>query len=500
MELNMKNYILAAIGGVSLLLGSCSDSFLEKSPSDYITSGDLQEVAKWNSNILMGQALGTYSTTFAMNSGGTGGHDDFGQKAVDIATDLMSGDMVVMAQGYGWFEGAGGLTCSTTTSTSYSYQFWRYYYKLIKAANEILDAAGGDDVIPEGEYNRIYYAQAKALRAHSYFNLVNLYARPYLENKEALAIPVYRTQLTAEAGKKSSVEDIYALIVKDLTDAIPLLEGYTRPSGTKDQINQAVAKGILAYVYLMMGDYENAAKVSQEVIDSGEYTLMNKTEIINSGFASVSIPGWMWAIDLTTSNSPALPTFWGHMDLFTYSYAYAGGEKLIDTALYNSIPDTDARKKWFTEYDPDGEQYELTNWWKFYNAKRSYGNREWYDDEVYMRVAEMYLINAEANLRNNNQPAAKAALKALLDERDTDAAAKVATLGQDELLDMIYFNWRLELWGEGRSLMTMKRFKKSITRCAEDAMLPGTTYSYDDSRLTFNIPEREITNNPNLAD
>lgn len=97
---------------------------------------------------------------------------------------------------------------------------------------------------------------------------------------------------------------------------------------------------------------------------------MNKTEIINSGFASVSIPGWMWAIDLTTSNSPALPTFWGHMDLFTYSYAYAGGEKLIDTELYNSIPASDARKKWFSEYNSKGEQYELTNWWKFYNSKR----------------------------------------------------------------------------------------------------------------------------------
>ena len=67
---------------------------------------------------------------------------------------------------------------------------------------------------------------------------------------------------------------------------------------------------MLAYVYLTMGDYKNAAKLSQEVIDSKQYTLMNKTEIINSGFASVSIPGWMWAIDLTTSNSPALPTFW----------------------------------------------------------------------------------------------------------------------------------------------------------------------------------------------
>lgn len=293
----------------------------------------------------MGQALGTYSTTFAMSTGGVGGHDDFGQKAVDIATDLMSGDMVIMMKGYGWFEMAGDLTCSTRTASQFSYQFWRYYYRLIKAANEIIDAAGGDEAKPTGE-NGVYFAQAKALRAHSYFNLVNLYARPYQEDKTALAIPIYRTQLTSEAAKKSSVEEVYNLIVKDLTDAIPMLEGYERPSGQKDQINQAVAKGMLAYVYLMMGKNGEAARLTQEVIDSKEFTLMNRTEVINSGFSSVSIPGWMWAIDLTTSNSPALPTFWGHMDLFTYSYAYAGGEKLIDTNLYNSIPDTDVRKKW----------------------------------------------------------------------------------------------------------------------------------------------------------
>ena len=257
---------------------------------------------------------------------------------------------------------------------------------------------------------------------------------------------------------------------------------------------------MLAYVYLTMGDYKNAAKLSQEVIDSHEYTLMDKTEIIKSGFASINISGWMWGIDLTTSNSPALPTFWGHMDLFTYSYAYAGGEKVVDTALYNSIPASDVRKKWFTEYSSEGEQYELTNWWKFYDSKRIMGNREWYNDEVYMRVAEMYLINAEANARDNELPAARTSLKALLDERDEVVAEKVALMNQTDLLDMIYYNWRLEMWGEGRGLMTMKRFQKSITRCEEDAMLPGRTYSYDDKRLIFNIPEREITNNPNLAD
>lgn len=56
---------------------------------------------------------------------------------------------------------------------------WRYYYRIIKACNEIFDTVGGDESVPANEDNQNYYAQAKALRAHSYFNLVNLYAKPY---------------------------------------------------------------------------------------------------------------------------------------------------------------------------------------------------------------------------------------------------------------------------------------------------------------------------------
>lgn len=488
-----KKYIPITILGLSLAFSGCKDSFLDKSPSDYITSNQIKEVAKWNSDILLGQALGTYSTTFAFGSGGVEGHDDFGQKSVDIATDLMSGDMVNSAQGYGWFESVGDLTGTARTADP-SYQYWRYYYKLIKATNEILDAVGGDEQAPENEENKIYYAQAKALRAHSYFNLVNLYAKPYLEDKSMLAIPIYRTQLTSQPVGKSSIEDVYKLIVKDLTDAIPLLKDFARPAGQKDQIDEWIARGFLAYVYLTMGDNENAAIISQEVIDAKQYPLMNKKEIINSGFSTVAIPSWMWAIDLTTSNSPALPTFWGHVDMFTYSYAFAGNAKLIDTGLFESIPESDTRKKWFIE---EGEEIH-TNWWKFYNSKRKFGNREWYDDEVYMRVEEMYLINAEANTRADNLIEARTSLKDLLTERDDEAAANVADMGKEELLDAVYFNWRVELWAEGRALLTMKRYKKTITRCEEDAMLPGRTYKYDDSRLIFSIPEREINNNPNL--
>ena len=62
----------------------------------------------------------------------------------------------------------------------------------------------------------------------------------------------------------------------------------------------------------------------------------------------------------------------------------------------------------------------------------------------------------------------------------------------------VYYNWRVEMWAEGRGLLTLKRFHKSMVRGDNNYALTGETISYDDSRLIFEIPEREVTNNPNL--
>lgn len=493
----IKKYIPAAAVGVAMLLSSCSDSFLDKEPTDYVSGDQLQEVAKWNPKITMGQALGAYSTTFAMSTGGVGGHDDFGQKAVDIATDMMSGDMINTNTSYSWFILAGQLTCTTKTASRYTYQFWRYYYSLVKSANEIIDAAGGNDAKPESAGNKYYYAEAKTIRAYAYFNLVNLYAPTYSEDKAAKAVPIYKSQTDATAGTRATVDEVYSFIIDDLTNAISFFDEAVKDNGgdlrtSKEEANGSVARGFLAYAYLMKGDYANAAKVSEEVISSGEYKLETPAEATN-GFSAMS-DSWMWGIQLTTSNSPALPTFWGHMDVYTYSYAFAGNLKLMDTNLAAEIPSTDIRKNWISTQGDLGQQ-------KFYDSHKILGNSTnggWYDAEVYMRYPEMLLINAEANARNNNLSAAKASLKTLLEQRDTEAAAKVDGMDQTALLNEIWFNWRVEMWGEGRSLLTMKRFKKSITRCPEDACLPGTKYDYNDTRLVFQIPERETQNNPNL--
>lgn len=86
------------------------------------------------------------------------------------------------------------------------------------------------------------------------------------------------------------------------------------------------------------------------------------------------------------------------------------------------------------------------------------GDRTWTNDIVYMRVEEMYLINAEANARANHLPEAKAALKALLEQRDQATAAEVDNMNADQLLENIYYNWRVEMWARRTRFTYLETF------------------------------------------
>ena len=103
--------------------------------------------------------------------------------------------------------------------------------------------------------------------------------------------------------------------------------------------------------------------------------------------------------------------------------------------------------------------------------------------------------------RDNDLVTAQQALGYLLAERDETTAATVAQMDQAALLDAIYYNWRVEMWGEGRGLMTMKRFKKTVTRGSNDASPnKNMSISYTDDRLYFQVPQNELNNNPNYKE
>ena len=499
-----------------LFLGACSESYLDKKPTGLFTNSQLQDAKRWNANILRGQASGIVAITFEGGAGASGlGHSDFGQKSLDIQTDLLSSDMEMRIPSYGHFGALENLT-GTDRMNAYAYMNWRYLYRIVDATNSVFRANGSDEKAPATETvgDKVYYGQSKIMRGFAYYYLAMLYGPyPYAEKKSEPAVPIYPYDDNSMSAKRATLEETFAYAIKDLKEGTEALKGLKYEDSNKDNVNYWSGLGLLATVYLETGQYDLAYNTAMEVINSEKYRLMTAKEADNSGFRSYQIPEFIWCVDLTPANTGALLTFWGHMDIFTMSYASVGDAKRINEELYNSIDANDIRKHWF-----DSEGLPI---WKFYDAARvEQGDRNWTNDEVYMRLAEMYLIGAEAAARSGKLAEARALMTTLLsnrynyhlkadikDPKEQEAAIKEATKDfvasvkmdtQAELLDVILHNWRVEMWGEGRALYAKKRFRVDMHRSSRAGTNPNTVVKWDDQRLRYSYPDREYSNNPDL--
>lgn len=487
---NIFKYILTLliIGGFST---SCNEDFLDVQPTEFLSQEQIAEAAANNPDVIAGSVAGIYTLLFEAGTGGTTNHDDFGQKGYDIYSDMLCGDMALSVSTYGWYRRLTEFQPTQDFTFNNNYMVWRYYYRIIRSANSVIDALGGNDVVPELDANKHLMGQAKALRAYAYFYLTQFFQNGY--DPTQLILPIYTDPIQPNQPK-SAASEVYALIVKDLTDAISLLETFSRAS--KNEVNQSVAKGLLAYAYGAMGDFAQVKTLTDDILSGGGFTLMNSEEV-TGGFNDVNTPGWMWGQDITLDNGLDLISWWGQMDVFTYSYQWAGDRKAIDQSLYDVIGDDDVRK---AQFYPSPGGYYLIPLNKFYDDGREIGGqRNVTTDYLYMRVAEMYLLNAEAAAHTGDEATAKTSLKFLLDQRMEDTSYVDALSGQ-RLLDEIYLQTRIELWGEGKSYLAMKRNKATVTRGDNHLSNVGVAIPYDDTRLTFLIPQSEIQNNPFIND
>lgn len=498
----MKNkYIISIIVLLLFSVAGCKKDFLEVEPTQFLTADQIAEAAEHNPAVIEGSMAGIYTLMFQTGTGGTDlDHDDFGQKGYDIYGDFLSGDLALSISTYGWYRRLTEFTVTTDYTNNGNYKPWRYYYRLIRSSNSVIDALGGNDAIPELDENKYLLGQAKAMRAYCYFYLTQFYANEYNPADEIL--PIYTDPLQ-QNQPKSTTTDVYALIIKDLSDAITLLDTYGR-SG-KHQINKYVAKGLLAYTYAVMGGNDNytlAKNLTTDIINNGGFTLMSADEVVYDftgdpvgGFNDINvISGWMWGVDLTSDNGLDLVSWWGQMDRYTYSYQWAGDRKVIDKGLFDAIPVDDVRKGQF--YDNPADGYYLAPMYKFYDPGRTTGGqRNVTTDYVYMRVAEMYLLNAETAAKSGDEGTARTSLKALLSQR-LPSTSYVDGLSGQALINEIYLQTRIELWGEGKSYLAMKRNHATIVRGDNHLSFVGQPIQYNDDRLTFMIPQSEIQNNP----
>lgn len=498
-----KNKIIYTIVlGLLLLVNyGCSDDFLETRPTSSLTTEQIQEASANNPEVVSGSLAGIYTTMFETGTGGTDlDHNDFGQKGYDIISDMLSGDLALKKNTYNWYRGYAQLQTTEDFTSNDNYKPWRYYYRIIRASNSVIDALGGNEIIPENDENKHLMGQAKALRAYAYFYLTQFFQNKLDLNEKIL--PIY-TNPTQPNQPKATAQEVYDLIVSDLTSAISLLETFNRSA--KNEVNKYVAEGLLAYTYGILGKYPEVKILTADIIANGGFSIVSKDEASYSftgdpvgGFDDASNTGWMWGVDITLDNGLDLVSWWGQMDYFTYSYHSFGDIKSIDKDLYDKIPATDVRKGQFYSVTTSDYYLDLRN--KFYYSARTFrAQRNITSDYLYMRVAEMYLLNAEACAYTGDDAGARTSLKALLDLR-IDNTSYLDGLSGQALQNEVYLQTRIELVGEGKSYLAMKRNKATIVRGSNHLSFVGVPISYDDPRLTLEIPQSEVLNNPVLND
>lgn len=480
-----KILTFSILSAVAFNLTACKKDFLNTSPTEVVSTAPADV-----------RLNGLYLMTYQTGTGGTSGHTDFGQKNVDICTDMLCGDMALLAINYGQYQDVANLKATQQPSDNYNYIPWCYYYRLIYEANKSIAELAS----PKNNSEKYTLAQFRALRGYAYFYLMQIFTTKYEPNSRTNSIPLYTTaDIVSKPRVKQS--EVYAQIISDLEFAVTNLAGFTRSK--KGMIDKYVAEGLLAYTYAAMGNNQKVADLAQDIINNSGYPLTTREQIFydtttkkGGGFNDVETKSWMWGVDLITENSFDLKSWWGMIDIYTYSYAWAGDGKAMDDKLYAQIRTNDIRKKQFDE--------DLLPSNKFFAPDRVIGGqRKISTDYIYMRVDEFYLLAAEALAKLGQDAQAKTIYKKLLKLRYPEATATtdiayVDALTNAQLQDDIYLNTRIELWGEGKSYFAMKRNHKTIERGSNHVEEKNTTFSYDNPRLTFAIPQNESINNLNL--
>jgi hypothetical protein len=337
---------------------------------------------------------------------------------------------------------------------------WNDGYEVINITNNVLANLG---VVTSANRNRVE-GEAKFLRGLVYFDLVRFYARPWNDvngnpnTNPGVPLVLTPTILITESSRvaRNSVAQVYAQVIADLTDAARLL-----PASNGFFASKGTAQAILARVYLTQEQFAGAAAMADSVIASGEYELVdNYADAFNN---SSNTSEDVFAIQVTSQDGS------NNMNEFFGSTENLGrGDILIEDqhlALYES---TDERLAFF--YEEDDLMY--TGKWTF-----NFGNVN------VVRLAEMYLVRAEANFRNGTAVGATP-----LEDINTIRARAGVPLLTSLTLNDILLERRRELAFEGQLLHDVKRYRQSV------GSLP-----YNSPRLIYPIPQRELDVNSQLT-
>lgn len=458
----MKKYIYTIAIAVLLSLGACNKQ-LDIKPTGTID----QTLAIRTSKDVQSTLVGTYNRM---------GNADLYGGGVFYEPDLLATQEIINWNGT--FQNLTEMVNQRmVNSNSSAEDTWLAAYVAINQTNNVL--ANLNLATTDDEKSR-WEGEAKFLRGLVYFDLVRLYGKSWKDGDPAtnLGVPIVLTPTTTadETAKvaRATVKQGYDQAIKDLTDAKALL-----PEDNSFYANKYAAQAILARLYLQQGEYAKARDEANDVIKSGVYGLNDKYE---DEFPSKSKTHFDNTIE----------------DIFAIQVTQQLGTNAMNTYYASSgnagRGDIRVKDEFLAEFKPGdvrGEFYTITS----VNRTKKFNNQ--YGNVHVIRLAELYLIRAEANNRMG-------AIEGATPKDDINTLRKRAHLPPlaDDVtvtLDDILMERRHELAFEGGFFLhDAKRLQATPDDDDIFKKYAAGTLPYNSPKLIFPIPLREILANPKL--
>lgn len=463
-----------------VLLVSCEENPLQETPKDFISNSNY-----WQSEEDAIAAIrGVYS---ALPGRG------FTDQAVILHAEY--------ANGRGSWEPINNYDRSLDpTHIGRTGGVWNWDYQMINRANNVLANVPGIEGMDETLKAQII-AEAYCMRAWAYFELVRAYGPVPLRTSPT-------TDVGGIAAPRAPVDEVYNQIIQDLQAAEPDLP--VSVGDNTGRASRAVAKMLLAQVYLTRENWSEAAEKAEEVINmSGEYSLVEveEPEDFYSIFATPANPEDIMSIHFASNREDPIVLTLHRANIPAYNSG--------STGFFTSLPETnsiigdswdneDLRKSFnlYREYvNAEGDTVSLPSTtpvlFKKYIAQPD-GIRS--NSRPLFRYTEAFLIYAEAAAMAAGSPTPLALERLNIIKRraygyDPFSPSPVdysSGMSLEAFRDTMLRERAYEFLLEQRRWWDLKR----TGRVAETIETTGK--EFNDVRLLFPIPEDEINNNDEI--
>nr|WP_298332468.1 RagB/SusD family nutrient uptake outer membrane protein [uncultured Christiangramia sp.] len=355
-------------------------------------------------------------------------------------------------------------------------EIWASAYNVIYMSNSLLKGLQESGNISL-ELKAQLEGEARFVRAFTYFYLTNMYGDVPL----ILSINYEENQLVS----KNSSSEVYDAIIEDLKIAGDILSPEYR-TGERTRVNKYASLALLSRVYLYLEDWQMAETISSEVInESGTYELLDDPNLVFLANSREAI----WQISPIGAGGSITQTNEGSLFIIDPIFSFFASFKLNE-AFVEKFEEQDNR---------------LLNWVGYnegMNASFPYKYKVWSSNEfpileysMVLRLAEQYLIRAEARAEQGNLTEAINDLDAIRSRAGLDLITDTnPEIGQEDLLSTILNERRMELFAEwGHRWFDLKRTEKA------NAVFGPVNPYWEPTDVLYPIPEDERSKNSNLS-